>query len=157
MLDGRIVLEGSRFYLASPQGNLEAHLLAEGMRKIGALLHLIVNGSLMKNGFLFWDEPEANLNPNLITKVVETLRQLAKFGVQVFLASHDYLLTQRLSLLAEQDVGTRTQFFCLTRPLPDAPVIVSHGLSLADLPENPILTEFARYYDDQRESFERKE
>ena len=59
ILGGRVVLEGGRFHVDSADGHIEAHLLAEGFRKIAGLAHLIANGALMQNGFLFWDEPEA--------------------------------------------------------------------------------------------------
>jgi len=153
ILGGRVVLDGGRFYLASAQGNLEAHLLSEGMRKMGSLLHLIVNGSLIKNGFLFWDEPEASLNPQLVTQVVDTLRQLAAFGVQVFVASHDYLLTQHLALAPKPgQPSTPMRFFCLSRDSAGA-VLVDQGDTISALAKNPILDEFAKYYDRQRESF----
>lgn len=153
ILGGRVSLDGGRFYLAATEGNLEAHLLSEGLRKIGSLLHLIVNGSLMKNGFLFWDEPEANLNPQLVTKVVGTLRHLALFGVQVFVASHDYLLTQHLALPpAKGERRAPVRFFCFNRD-EEAGIKVDQGDTIAALASNPILDEFARYYDRQRDSF----
>jgi energy-coupling factor transporter ATP-binding protein EcfA2 len=101
ILGGSVRLAGNRFYLASADGNLEAHLVAEGHRKIASLIHLVLNGSLLKNSILFWDEPEANLNPRLITVVATTLRKLAEFGVQIFVSTHDYLLASELSLAME--------------------------------------------------------
>jgi ABC-type lipoprotein export system ATPase subunit len=150
-LGGRVVLEGKRFYVALPEGNLEAHLLSEGMRKIASLGHLIVNGSLTKSGLLFWDEPEANLNPMLVTKVVEFLLALARSGVQVVLATHDHLLTSRLSLAAEYPEGRRVPIaFHALRPGRDGIVCETAGL-LHELEHNPILEEFARFYDDEQE------
>jgi energy-coupling factor transporter ATP-binding protein EcfA2 len=152
---GKIELRGGRFYLRSVQGTIEAHLLAEGYRKIAAIERLIVNGSLMKNGFLFWDEPEANLNPQLITKVALTLRHLAREGVQVFVATHDYLLTHELSLAVEY--GTRpqvdTRFFAFSRERSGSPVRVQAGSTLAGLDHNPILDEFSAHYERERSLF----
>lgn len=51
-----------RFYL----GSLEAPLVAEGMRKFMMISHLVATGALLDKGYLFWDEPESNLNPILI-------------------------------------------------------------------------------------------
>ena len=56
VLGGAIRLDGGRFYRVAGGSSLEAHLLSEGLRKIGVLTHLVLNGSLIKNGFLFWDE-----------------------------------------------------------------------------------------------------
>ena len=162
ILNGRVILGGNRFYFSSftGEGNLEAHLLAEGLRKIGSLLHLIVNGSLIQNGFLFWDEPEANLNPKLVTKIAETLRRLATFGVQVFLSTHDYLLSNELSLAmeyaAEQpaDLKCDIRFFALTKTT-ETGVTVESGQTLPDLRHNDILAEFAAHYDREHGLFAR--
>jgi ABC-type hemin transport system ATPase subunit len=154
-LGGQVVLKGNRFYLKRPDGEMEAHLLAEGYRKLAALVQLIMNGSLTANGILFWDEPEANLNPRLVSVVVDVLLALAKRGVQVFVTTHDYLLSHKLSLVSEYrthpDVPIR--FFAFHRPSEHDPVEVSSGDTLADLPDNPILDEFAKHYDFQRELF----
>jgi len=101
ILGGSVRLTGNRFYLTSPEGNLEAHLVAEGHRKLASLTHLVLNGSLLQNSVLFWDEPEANLNPRLVSVVAEILRKLAAFGIQIFVSTHDYLLTSELSMAME--------------------------------------------------------
>ena len=160
ILGGPVVLQGDRFYLASADGNLEAHLLSEGFRKIGSLYHLIVNGSLMRNGFLLWDEPEANLNPKIVTQMVAALQRLASFGLQVFIASHDYLLTSELSIAAEYpdsiDKSRRceTRFFCLSRAQGGG-IDVAQGRTLPELAQNPILDEFAAHYDRENAAFVR--
>ncbi len=154
LLGGRVILTGNRFYVRQAVGTLEAHLVAEGHRKIASLMHLITNGSLARQGFLFWDEPEANLNPHLIRSVVDVLLRLAKAKIQVFVASHDYLLTQRLSLVAETQHGAPIRFFGFSRTAAEGPVRVDQGDTLLDIADNPILREYARYYEDQRGSFE---
>ena len=67
VLECVVRLEGGKFYVYSSDGTIEAHLLSEGERKIASLVRLIVNGSLTSNDLLFGDEPEANLNPRLVT------------------------------------------------------------------------------------------
>ncbi len=152
-LGGKIRLLGNRFYLMMKDGGqVEAHLLAEGWRKLGSLIQLIANGSLMENGFLFWDEPEANLNPRMVRTVVELLTRLAAKQVQVFIATHDYLLSNELSLMAEYrdqlPAGNRVpiRFFCLSRAQTGT-IDVDVGDSLPQLASNPILDEFAAHYD----------
>jgi ABC-type transport system involved in cytochrome c biogenesis ATPase subunit len=158
-LGGRVHLDGGRFYVDNKDGFIEAHLLSEGMRKLASLFRLLVNHSLTKNGFLFWDEPEANLNPRLVTLVASILRRLAAAGVQVFVSSHDYLLTQELSLSAEfperqaKEEKCSIRFFGFSRTT-ESSVEVRSGNQLTDLVDNPILDEFARLYDRRREMFE---
>lgn len=144
-----VVLKGNRFHFHSPQGTVESHLAAEGHRKVATLMHLIANGSLAPGSILFWDEPEASLNPKLAAAVVQILRVLAKQGVQVFLATHDYLITGELSLAAEYQTEPQVpiQFFAFNRRTPQDPVTVETGRTLADLSNNPILDEFAAHYD----------
>ena len=45
--------------------------------------------------------PEATLNPKLIKLVADFLLRLAAAGIQVFIATHDYLLSTELSLQSE--------------------------------------------------------
>jgi len=152
ILQGKVVQRGDHFYIQGKKSErtLEAHLLAEGHRKIAALVHLINNGSIDKDTILFWDEPEASMNPQLIRHIAIFLRELAKIGIQVFIATHDYLLTGELSLAAEYQTQPRVpiRFFAMSRE-GDDPVDIQCGDTLADLQDNPILDEFAAHY--QRE------
>lgn len=153
-LGGKVVLEGGRFYVRRPDGDFEAHLVSEGLRKIGTLARLVTNGSLTNKGVLFWDEPEANLNPMLVRQLIEFLRVLASQGVQVFLATHDALVTQRLSLAAEYGIEPKVpiRFFAFYRD--DDEVHYDTGDTLAALEHNPILEEYGRFYDEERRAFE---
>lgn len=149
-LGGHVFLVGGRFYVKfrDDRARMEAHLVAEGLRKVAALERLLLNGSLMKNGHLFWDEPEANLNPRLVVVMVDVLAELARAGIQVFLTTHDYLLTKRLSILAAGESFPPTKFFSFFRNHPSEPVTVVEGASLSELPsDNPILQEFANLYE----------
>jgi energy-coupling factor transporter ATP-binding protein EcfA2 len=152
VLGGRVVFESGRYYLASAEGKLEAHLLAEGLRKVATLAHLIANGSLLKNGVLLWDEPEANMNPRLTVVLASALATLADEGVQVVLATHDYLLAHELSLRAEHGVSkSGIQFFALYREARDEPAQIESGNTLAQINHNSILEEFVAHYDREAE------
>jgi hypothetical protein len=160
-LGGKVHMVGGRFYVYNKDGVIESHLLAEGLRKLGTLFRLMQNGSLTRNSFLFWDEPEANLNPRLVTLMSRMLCRLASSGVQVFVASHDYLLTHELSLAAEYpnqqppDLRCQIRFFALSRGS-DGSVSNQQGKILADLLNNPILDEFSALYDRRRKLFDAK-
>ncbi len=149
ILQGKVVQKGDRFYVQKKKAEklLEAHLLAEGHRKIATIVHLINNGAIDKQTILFWDEPEANLNPILIKHIALFLRELARIGIQVFIATHDYLLTGELSLAVEYHTQPEVpiRFFAMSRN-GDNPVEVQSGNTLADLQNNPILDEFAAHY-----------
>ena len=151
---GKVVKEGNRFYLQDANGKLEANLVAEGMRKIASIAYLIINGKLSENTVLFWDEPESNLNPQLIKLVAELLRQLAASGVQIFIATHDFLLTHYLSLYHEhaEKPEAELRFFSLEKD-EEMGIIIDTGEFLSEIQSNLILDEFAEYYDAEQRFF----
>ena len=82
--DGKVTLHDDRFYLKpGTQARLEFNLVAEGLRKIALLWQLIKNGTLEKGSVLFWDEPEANINPAYIRIIVDMILELQRRGVQI--------------------------------------------------------------------------
>lgn len=151
-LDIKVIKENGRFYIKDNHGKMEAHLVAEGIRKLASIMYLILNGELSKNSVLFWDEPESNLNPALITVVANFIKLLAEKDVQVFLATHDYLLTHLLSLYSEYrmiEKAPEMKFFCLSKNEAGT-VAVEVGATLLQINNNPILEEYAQFYDLER-------
>jgi energy-coupling factor transporter ATP-binding protein EcfA2 len=127
----KAVLDGDRFFLKMKIGNIEADLVAEGYRKLSMLARLIANGSLDDKGYLFWDEPEANLNPALIKRLAPLLLDLAEGGMQVFIATHSLFLMREIEIeLASRLLKVATQYIGL-HPT-SAGVQVQQGPSLAD-------------------------
>ena len=104
IIGGEIVIKDEKFFLNSEHvGLLEFPLVAEGLRKLALIWLLIKNGSIREGSVLFWDEPETNLNPKLYQPVIETLLTLQRNGVQIFLATHDYVILKELDLQMTQD------------------------------------------------------
>lgn len=133
-LGGKISLEDSgRFYLKTQSGSIEIHLVAEGFRKLAMIARLIATGALIGTGSLFWDEPEANLNPKVIKSVARTILQLCQSGIQVFVATHSLFLMRELDILLKtpefQKVPAR--FFGLH--LSDESVTVQQGNTVDDI------------------------
>jgi len=148
----KVIKDHGRFYIQDNTGKMEAHLVAEGLRKLASIMYLILNGELTRNSVLFWDEPESNLNPALISKVVDFIQLLAQKGVQIFIASHDYLLTHRLSLDAEYKKPEMPdiKFFSLYKNESGETIQLEEGGTLIELENNSILDEYAAYYDLQQ-------
>ncbi|MHB1561248.1 MAG: AAA family ATPase [Isosphaeraceae bacterium] len=132
-LGGKVVLEGEKFYVESSSGKLEVHLVAEGLRKVAMLAQLVVTGALTKGSTLFWDEPEANLNPKIIKRIARTILQLSRKGIQVFVATHSLFLLRELdiALRTEEFRGLECRFFGL-QPGDDG-VRVEQGDSIDDI------------------------
>lgn len=101
-IKGKVIQKNEEFFLKNKQGNLEFSLLAEGMRKLGLLWLLIQNGTLQNGSILFWDEPETNLNPKLFSVLAEILIELQRQGVQIFLATHDYIILKEFDLRSNE-------------------------------------------------------
>lgn len=118
-MGGKVILDNNgRFYLSLPgQGKMEMTLVAEGLRKLAMLARLIGTGSLLDKGYLFWDEPETNLNPKLIRLIARVIMQLCKDGIQVFIATHSLFLLRELEVLAsEKDYNKVPQrYFALAK------------------------------------------
>lgn len=128
-------LEGGRFFvqMTEPSAKVEADLVAEGYRKLTMVARLIANGSLDDKGYLFWDEPEANLNPRLIRHLAPLLLDLAAGGVQVFVATHSLFLMRELEIVQAlrqkaQKKRVSTRYFGLHRR--DAGVEVAQGATV---------------------------
>lgn len=147
-LGGTLETRGERFYLRTAGGALyEAHLVSEGMRKIGSLLRLVQNGEIAQGSVLLWDEPEANLNPHLAVAVADLLILLAQAGVQVIVATHDYFVSETLAVKAREDEAPATRFFSFVRTHDGSAVVVHHADDLDELPENAIREESLAHYD----------
>ncbi len=102
-IDGEVILENDSFYIVKQDGRkVDFSLEAEGLRKLGLIWKLIRNGLLEKDTVLLWDEPEANLNPELYPLVVDILLELQKNGVQMFLATHSYNFAKYLEIKREK-------------------------------------------------------
>lgn len=112
-IQGKVIQKEERFFLKNRQGELEFTLVAEGLRKLALLWLLIQNGTVLDGSVLFWDEPEANLNPKQMNTLVEILLELHRMGVQILVATHDYVLLKEFDLQSmEQD---RIRFHTLYR------------------------------------------
>jgi energy-coupling factor transporter ATP-binding protein EcfA2 len=115
-MGGGIELDrNGRFYLRTGTGRLEIPLVAEGLRKLAMLARLISAGSLIENGYLFWDEPESNLNPRLVKEIARIIVDISNSGVQVFIATHSLFLLREIEIIfgSKTDKAMDVKFFGL--------------------------------------------
>ncbi len=144
-IEGRVQQKNEHFFLRNKQGNLEFTLLAEGFRKLGLLWLLIQNGTLLEGSVLFWDEPETNLNPSLFGKLIEILLELSRGGVQIFVATHDYLILKEFDL--QKRGGDEVMFHALSRDEDSREIRCRTVNSYAQIDPNTIAQAFASVYD----------
>ena len=133
-MGGQPVLDANgRFYLDQPgAGRFEMPLVADGWRKLGMLARLISTGHLGGKGCLFWDEPDADLNPKLVRDVASAILGLCESGDQVVVATHSLFLLREFDMLGSSDFqGVNCRYFALRRSAEG--VEVSQGDAVDDV------------------------
>ena len=144
-IGGQVITKGEHFFLKNKQGDLEFTLLAEGIRKLALLWLLIQNGTLTSGSVLFWDEPEANLNPSLMGVVVEVILELHRLGVQVFLATHNYVILKEFDL--RQEKSDHILYLSLYHDKAEEPVMINSSNTYIHIDPNAIASTFDNLYD----------
>ncbi len=142
-MGGKIKLKNEEFYLKSKTGEIEFPLVAEGIRKLALLWLLIANGSLDKGATFYWDEPETNLNPSMLPLVVKVLLELERIGVQIFIATHSYVLMKEFELQRNEH---SVCFYSLYKDENDT-VALNKSQTFHGLLPNKIADAFSRIYD----------
>lgn len=139
IIGGELVLENGKLLLVQADGGrMEPQLMAEGFRKLGMLFYLARRNVVQPGTTLFWDEPEANLNPNLMRPLIEVLVGLAAQGVQIVLATHSLFVLREVEiLLRDERYKTVPRTFFALAPSKQG-VKVSQGESFEDV--DPILS-----------------
>lgn len=155
IMHGNVVRHDDKFYLkvkgqSKEKGNFEMGLVSEGYRKLSTLMYLVLSGGLSENSILFWDEPEANMNPKMIYPVAKAIMQLSKMGVQVFITTHSYFVQQAFNITANypepDSVPLDIRFHSLYRTSEDS-IGSESAKTLSGIQHNAIMEEFDELYD----------
>jgi AAA15 family ATPase/GTPase len=145
-MGGKVVHENDEFFIEKYTGEkIPFSCESEGIKKIGLLWQLLMNESITADTVLLWDEPEANINPNLVRALAEILLELARNGVQIFLATHDYFLAKYFEVLAREDDGI--SFHGLHETSEGVQCETSDKFSL--LTHNPIIGEKIKLHEEE--------
>jgi predicted ATPase len=137
-------------FVPNGRQSLSSNMTAEGYRKIGVLHRLLCNGSINPGatGVLLWDEPEANLNPKLMKKLVQVLLELSRNGQQIVLATHDYVLLKWLDLLMDKGKEDHVRFHALYRDPNTHQMAVESADSYSLISKTAISDTFAELFDE---------
>lgn len=108
---------GGRVSFKAEGEEYSANATSEGFLRFGMLYRLLENGSILpgESGPLFWDEPEAGLNPKFLKVLVWILLELARNGQQIVLVTHSYVLLKYFDLLQDRRKGDEVRFHSLYR------------------------------------------
>ena len=148
IIHGSVVYDPKKdeFYLKRRNSKQEFNLVAEGIRKMALLWQLVKNGTLEKGSVLFWDEPEANINPEYIPVIVDILLLLQRRGVQIFVSTHDYVLASYFEVcMNENDSVLYHSFSFETKP--ENKIRYESGKKFGDLENNAIIEAFDKLLD----------
>lgn len=148
IIEGRVFFDKERdeFYLKHGNTKIEFNLVAEGIRKIALLWQLVKNGVLVSGSVLFWDEPEANINPIHIPIIAEILLNLQQNGVQIFISTHDYFLNKYLEVKRQASDKVMFHSFFYDE---DHTVAVESAPHFKGLTHNSILDTFINLYQEE--------
>lgn len=108
---------------------------------------MIKNGTLEHGSVLFWDEPEANINPKHIPVLSEMLLMLQRDGVQVFVSTHDYFLSKYIEVKRLKE--DKVSFYSFYAEGKGNPVLCEKASQFAYLEHNSILDTFRQLYRDE--------
>jgi len=84
--------EGAFYMIKANESRIPFAHEASGFKRLGFLGLLLACGQIKAETILFWDEPENSLNPEIVPVLVDILLELARNGVQVFIATHSEIL-----------------------------------------------------------------
>lgn len=146
IIDGKVFFDRNKdeFYLTQGKSKLEFNLVAEGIRKIALIWQLVKNGTLERGSILFWDEPEANINPIHLSIIAEILLTLQRNGVQVFISTHDYILAKYIEIRSKNE--DNVAFFSFYSE--DETVQCEENQKFSQLKNNPIMSAFDALLDE---------
>ncbi len=135
--------QAGRFYLDTKDlGRIEMHMVAEGYRKLAMVAQLISNGTITEKGFLFWDEPENNLNPKQLKAVAEAIIEISGMGMQVFIATHSLFFMKEIDILLRNNKYQELSFrFFGFSKIDNSTINVDQGSSFDDIPDIVALDE----------------
>ena len=150
IIGGKVINLDDVYHVVSDKDDrrLEMTFVAEGWRKLAMLWLLLDRGAIRENSILYWDEPEANLNPKLIKEAVRIMLMLERMGVQVFFTTHDYVTLKWLDLLATEDNNVR--YHALFRD-EEGVIHTESSSELTGLKQNAILDVYEELYNAELE------
>ena len=102
-------------------------------------------GLIDKNSILFWDEPEANINPKYIPALVEILLELQRNGVQIFVTTHDYIFSKYFDI--KRSDNDKVMYYSLYKT--NNGVECENADKLSELNNNQIRDTFIQLYEDE--------
>lgn len=139
LFTGRIEWENGDFMFKRGAGPKKFSMsqTAEGVKKISLLTRLIRNRNITDGSTLFFDEPAAHLHPQATLDFVRMLYEMSKADIQLFIATHSYVVLKQFELLARENEEEMP--LCVLSPSGDGEVDARTADLSERIPSNSIV------------------
>lgn len=108
--------DGAATFISNDGEESSAACSSEGLLKFAVLCRLLENGAIRpgESGPIFWDMPEACLNPKLQKVLAGILLELVRSSCQIVITTHSFVLLKYIDLMSDQSHG-EVRFISLER------------------------------------------
>lgn len=145
IIGGKVIIDNEVFFIENSDGKrTKFDIVAEGIKRFALIWQLIMNGCIEKGSVIFWDEPEANINPSLIKDIVSILLELSKNDVQIFVTTHNYMFAQYIEVMMSDE---EVSFHSLYKENEGDAVSIETENKFSLLTHNKIIKENINLYD----------
>ena len=117
---------------------------AEGIKKLSTLDILLQGNYISRNSKIFIDEPEASLLPRAVSDLIDIITLLSKVEIQFFIATHSNFVITKLLINATKNKISIPIISFLNEN-------IEYGNLLNGMPENLIIDESVRLYEEEVE------
>ncbi len=148
LVNGEISREDHKFILRRGEETFAMSQTAEGIKKLGIFTTLIQNRTLKQQTILILDEPEVNLHRQALRAFTKLLFNLAQADIQIYLATHSYVVVKQLEILARKH-QYRIPICSLTKGIRNQQIISQFGDLQAGMPDNPIIDASIDLYEEE--------
>jgi len=137
IIDGVVeVKEDGSFWMKKTNGDIIPFAMeADGLKRLGLIWQLLMNEGITKDSVILWDEPEASINPELLPLLADILHILKNDGVQIFLATHNYMLAKYIGLRKQEENDV---LFISLRKNEEGEIKTERANNYSELKTNPI-------------------
>lgn len=137
--------EANKYVLRKNGYDYDMELASEGVKQVGMISTLIKKSEIRSGTILFIDEPDINMNPIAIRKLVSVLCEMANIGVQIFLSTHSYYILNWMEINARRNSDLEIK--CFTLDIKDKDLEITSKNLQDGLPPNKIIEEADRIFE----------
>ncbi len=105
VIPGRVCLRNGSLWIKNARGWSRWGQVSPASRQLGLLSLFLRQGALVPGSILLWDSPEGVFGPLLLGDLASLFLSLSRRGVQVVVATRDYVFLKEVDLWRKDDDG----------------------------------------------------